>query len=194
MIETPNFIEVYQNSFSDNFCDEIIEFIDYAEKIGITKNRQDFEKVSKVQKEDIALFIPNAEIDLKHSKQHLWDEFNKSLWDYAYKNYAKKYGILNTIDHHNSYISKIQKTLPGQGYHIWHCEAADRNSANRILTWTAYLNDNFEAGETEFLYQQYRYKPSKGDLIIFPAAFTHTHRGNPPINGDKYIITGWIEF
>jgi hypothetical protein len=56
------------------------------------------------------------------------------------------------------------------------------------------LNDNFEAGETEFLYQQYRYKPKMGDVIIFPAAFTHTHRGNPPIGGTKYIITGWLEY
>lgn len=26
------------------------------------------------------------------------------------------------------------------------------------------------------------------------AGFTHTHRGNPPISGTKYIITGWVEF
>jgi hypothetical protein len=70
----------------------------------------------------------------------------------------------------------------------------DRESSTRVLVWTVYLNDNFDAGETEFLYQQYRYKPKRGDVVIFPAAFTHTHRGNPPINGTKYIITGWIEF
>jgi hypothetical protein len=80
---------------------------------------------------------------------------------------------------------KIQKTQPGQGYHIWHAETTNKETANRLLTWTVYLNDDFEAGETEFLYQQYRYKPSKGDCIIFPAAYTHTHRGNPPIGGTK---------
>ena len=65
---------------------------------------------------------------------------------------------------------------------------------NRVLTWTAYMNDDFDAGETEFLYQQYRYKPQQGDIVVFPAAFTHTHRGNPPYNGTKYILTGWVEF
>ena len=30
-----------------------------------------------------------------------------------------------------------------------------------------------------------------GDLLIFPAAFTHTHRGNPPLGGVKYIATTW---
>jgi len=38
-----------------------------------------------------------------------------------------------------------------------------------------------------------RVKPKKGRLILFPAGFTHTHRGNPPLDGEKYIITGWVE-
>ena len=57
-----------------------------------------------------------------------------------------------------------------------------------------YLNDVKEGGETEFLYQHKRYQPKEGTLLIFPAGFTHTHRGNPPISNDKYIVTGWLEF
>ena len=30
--------------------------------------------------------------------------------------------------------------------------------------------------------------------LIAPAAFTHTHRGNRPLGGDKYIATSWILF
>jgi len=56
-----------------------------------------------------------------------------------------------------------------------------------------YLNDDFEGGETEFIYQKDRIKPRKNRLVIWPATYTHVHRGNPPINGDKYIITGWVE-
>ena len=39
-----------------------------------------------------------------------------------------------------------------------------------------------------------RVKPKQGTLVIWPAAFTHTHRGNPPLSNDKYIVTGWTEF
>ena len=53
------------------------------------------------------------------------------------------------------------------------------------------MNDNFDGGETEFLYQQRREQAITGDLLIFPAAFTHTHRGNPPLGGVKYIATTW---
>jgi hypothetical protein len=31
-------------------------------------------------------------------------------------------------------------------------------------------------------------------MSIFPAAFTHTHRGNPVYSKDKYIATGWFNF
>jgi hypothetical protein len=60
--------------------------------------------------------------------------------------------------------------------------------------WTVYLNDGFEAGETEFLFQDRKVAPRTGDLMIAPTAFTHTHRGNRPRGGDKFIATSWILF
>jgi len=66
--------------------------------------------------------------------------------------------------------------------------------SNRLLTRMVYLNDVEEGGETEFLYQSMRVKPKQGTLVIWPAAFTHTHRGNPPLSNSKYIVTGWTEF
>jgi len=90
---------------------------------------------------------------------------------------------------------KIQKTLPGGGYHIWHIERGHKEfSCKRALVWTVYLNDIKEGGETEFLYQKCRFKPEKNTMLVWPAQFTHVHRGNPPLSNDKYIITGWVEY
>lgn len=192
-----NFIRVYNNVVSDEFCKETIIFFDDVEKKGLCKSRQDHDGAEKIHKQDQAFFLPpplNTEYDMIHLPQSYYDEFNKALWDVGYKQYAEEFSILNSAEQHKSYIKKLQKTRPGEGYHVWHFESSNREMSKRLLTWTLYLNDEFEAGETEFLYQQYRYKPKKGDLIIFPASFTHTHRGNPPINGTKYIATGWIEF
>ena len=36
-------------------------------------------------------------------------------------------------------------------------------------------------------------KPVKGRVLIFPAAFTHTHRGGLVLDGTKYIATAWVE-
>jgi hypothetical protein len=84
------------------------------------------------------------------------------------------------------------------GYPYWHCELYPRDASaetlHRHLLWTLYLNDEFEEGETEFLFQQLKVKPRTGSLLIAPTAFTHTHRGNRPQNGDKFIATSWILF
>ena len=84
------------------------------------------------------------------------------------------------------------------GYPYWHCElyprGADCETLHRHLLWTLYLNDGFGGGETEFLFQQRKVVPRTGDLLIAPTAFTHTHRGNRPRGGDKYIATSWILF
>ena len=84
------------------------------------------------------------------------------------------------------------------GYPYWHCELYPRDHSgetlHRHLLWTAYLNDDFDEGETEFLFQQRKIVPETGSLLIAPTAFTHTHRGNRPQRGDKYIATSWILF
>jgi len=84
------------------------------------------------------------------------------------------------------------------GYPYWHCEQYPRDTQcealHRVLLWMLYLNDNFDEGETEFLWQQRKVRPQTGAMVIAPAAFTHTHRGNRPRGGDKYIATSWVLF
>jgi hypothetical protein len=93
----------------------------------------------------------------------------------------------------------LQRYTAGQGgYPYWHCELYPRDASaetlHRHVLWTMYLNDGFQAGETEFIYQQRKVTPRAGSLLVAPAAFTHTHRGNRPEGGDKYIATSWILF
>lgn len=185
-----NFIEVY-NIFDKDFCDYAIKCFEDANAHGLTKSREEY-GYEKRHADDKAISIPSTEFPLQHSTQELSDRFLPSFNDAVLK-YCEKYSQIQG-DSLSSYNIKMQKTEPGQGYHVWHYETGSKHVAYRLLTWSVYLNDNFEAGETEFLYQQYRYTPKMGDLIIFPATFTHTHRGNPPINGTKYILTGWLEF
>ena len=82
------------------------------------------------------------------------------------------------------------------GFPGWHCEQSPGDpraeQLHRALLWTIYLNDGFEQGETEFLYQDHKVTPRTGTLVFAPTAFTHTHRGNVPVGGDKYIATSWV--
>jgi len=93
----------------------------------------------------------------------------------------------------------LQRYKAGMGgFPHWHCEQtpteANAEMLHRTLLWTIYLNEDFEEGETEFLHQKRKIVPRTGALLIAPTAFTHTHRGNRPQGGDKYIATSWILF
>ena len=93
----------------------------------------------------------------------------------------------------------LQRYAAGEGgYPYWHCElyprAADGETLHRHLLWTLYLNEDFEDGETEFLFQRRRITPRTGSLLLAPTAYTHTHRGNRPRGGDKVIATSWVLF
>jgi len=108
----------------------------------------------------------------------------------CFLDYCSQYGGLSQIPLISTDV-KVQKTCPSGGYHVWHCENSSYQHAQRTLVWTIYLNDVEEGGETEFLYQSVRVKPKRGTCVIWPAPFTHAHRGNPPLKGNKYIATGW---
>lgn len=93
-------------------------------------------------------------------------------------------------------VQKYQKN--SGGYHFWHSEIypldAQCETLHRVLLFMFYLNTVDEGGETEFYYQQRKFKPTQGKMVIAPAGFTHTHKGHVPISEDKYILTSWVMF
>jgi hypothetical protein len=187
-----NFIGIYKNAFSKDFCNRCIDYFNQGQLCGITENRLQNTGSNKTQIDDDALFA-HSEMNFNYANT-LIEDFNAIFWNFYNKDYAPNFSVLIESGTHNNYSFKIQKTKVGGGYHTWHYESNNRKSCHRLLVWMVYLNDVDDGGETEFLYQHKRIKPEAGTLVIWPAAFTHTHRGNPPLSNEKYIITGWIEF
>ena len=87
----------------------------------------------------------------------------------------------------------LQKYPPGGGFKIWHFENDFSSKLNwhRGLVFMTYLND-VEDGGTEFLYQNLTIPAKKGLTLIWPAFFTHTHKGQISKTKEKYIVTGWF--
>jgi hypothetical protein len=188
------FIGVYENAFSKEYCERAIKYFDIMQNGGFTENRQQSEGALKTIKNDDVCFAHNEECVDMQSSGKLFKEFNAIFWTIYKEQYASNFAVLQESGKHNNYSFKLQKTVVGGGYHVWHYESFTRETCQRLLTWMVYLNDVEEGGETEFLYQHLRVKPKAGTLVIWPASFTHTHRGNPPLSNEKYIITGWTEF
>jgi hypothetical protein len=92
--------------------------------------------------------------------------------------------------------ANIQHYLPGGGFKSWHFERSGNNirELSRHLVFMTYLNDVTDSGGTEFKYQNKIVTPKKGLTLIWPADWTHTHRGIVSPTQDKYIITGWLSY
>ena len=183
MIDKANALTIFEGRASDELCDGLIELIKSVEKTNPSTivNSEEHYGGSHYRK-DFALFLQDINDDLS-------TQVNQILNDCLIK-YTNIFGVLKNTGL-RSIQQKLQYTPVGGGYHIWHYENDSMQVANRILTWTIYLNDVEEGGETEFLYKSKRIKSRKGNICIFPASFDYAHRGNPPISGDKYILTGW---
>lgn len=186
-----DFIGTYKGFFPSEFCEEAISHFNFCQSsTTLVKKRRD-EYV-----EDSYLFSSSFErVEnpyLVRMNKKLSDYFFKMI-DYCIMKYIDRYKILQGLDGYSVYDLKFQKSQPGEAFHGWHYENSKRLVADRRLVFQLYLNDVEEGGETEFLYYPKRIKAEQGKLIIWPATFTHTHRGNTPLSGNKYIITSWVE-
>ena len=185
-----NFIGVYDNYITTEECNKAIKLYEDQDKFNNTVNRLGFEKASTLQKQDQQFFADGSNIDV-------WWEALKPMmfnFDMAFQHYIENTGAGEAygVPFHFTSV-KIQKTLPTEGYHVWHIEHGKGfDNEARAFVFSIYLNDVEDGGETEFLNFSKRVKPKTGRIVIWPAAFPYLHRGNPPLSGEKYILTSWM--
>jgi|TARA_B100000242_G_scaffold280624_1_gene240154 Fe-S cluster biosynthesis and repair protein YggX len=184
-----NGIEEYKNAFPIEYCKKIIDTFEQRAEMQLTEHQTGF----KNQDERIFMDMANHN-NMFHVDANLCKFFYQTIMDTYEHKYRKKYDSLGSVCQHSPKGMSVQKTRPHQGYHAWHCENADLVTSSRVMAYTLYLNSVEEGGETEFLYQGVKIKPEPGKLAIFPAYYTHPHRGNPIYKGIKYIVSGWYTF
>jgi len=189
-----NFVLTVDNFFTQEECDAVVRAYNNCAQLGLTITRKKQSDNPSHKISDDQLYVSDLAAS-GYDMHHLapFGLFTTKFWEHAYPAYSEKYSILSTISHHTCRILKFQKTEIGEGYHTWHQEDDSPENMRRVLTFILYLNDVHEGGETEFLYYPKRVKAETGKLILWPAGFTHAHRGNPPLSNTKYILTGWIE-
>ena len=205
--EYKDFVGIYDKSIPVELCNTFVEWFEWCSTnnltIGSTLSGKppdtDDDGVASIMREDESLHYPGratkdktlTSVYHKSLPYSLCNEYHQNLQK-CFLTYTQKYQIMYMSL--ASYTFKIHKVRPGQGYHVWHCENDHTAQGDkRVLAWMTYLRVPEEGGETEFLYQSRRIEPVVGKTLIWPAYFTHMHRGNPPLKGEKYYITGWFE-
>jgi len=181
-----NFIFDYQIK-SNLILDGLIDLYERSpKKAGVTVNDLGISSVDKGVKDStnvdilVPTIIPEAIAYLNELKVAA-DLYNKL---YTYSNI--KWGLCEAFT--------IQKYQPGGAYFDWHFERVGPKfpNVNRYLVFMTYLNDVADEGYTEFFYQKLKVVPKKGLTLIWPAEWTHTHRGVPSQTQEKIIISGWL--
>jgi hypothetical protein len=201
--EHKDFVGFYRGIFPAGYCQHLIDEFNRLEKGSVGSNRQQSEGAHKHRKDDHQIGINLRNHSLESFK---WVDGEEKCWDSCdlffnglqkcYDEYSTRYSILRESGNIRATTMKMQRTGPGGGYHIWHGEQGPGVNASRCVVYMLYLNNlDGEGGETEFLYQKMRIKPEENLMLVWPASYTHAHRGNPVLGEThKYIVTGWFYY
>ena len=141
-------------------------------------------------------------IDIKHSElvkiiHNYYLELSKTFNVYAMELGLHDKSIEGTMENTMPIANinegfNIQHYKPGEGYYAWHTERTCQKQ-NREYVFMTYLNDVPDGG-TEFYYQEITAEAKKGKTLIWPAHYTHIHRGQISKTSEKYIATGWLSY
>lgn len=196
-VEHKDFIGFYRDLYPLGYCQHLIKEFNRLENSGVGANRQQSENTHKHIKDDhqIGINLKNHNLE-RFMDRDACDMFFDGLQE-CYNEYTTKYSVLRDNGNIRGSVMKMQRTGPGGGYHVWHGEQGPGPQANRVLTYMVYLNsfEDGDGGETEFLYQRTRVRPEENLMLLWPASYTHAHRGNPVLaDKHKYIVTGWFYY
>ena len=192
--EYKDFIGIYDESVPVDLCNEFVKNYEEA------KRNQTFIDISKenetgivdptpafVRKDEVAFIAPTYSTIYPVPPVNAYFNFlNK-----CFECYMKRYSIsFNGVIYND--VFKIHKVRKSEGFHVWHYEKGSPESIERMMAYMTYLEVPKKGGETEFLHQSLRIEPVVGRTLIWPAGYTHMHRGNPPLDGEKLYIDGWF--
>jgi len=194
MSNQEDFIRMYHNVYPEGYCEHLIAEFERLTQSGAGTNRQNGEGARRHSKDDLQLGLNmGVHTVAPFEDKSATDMFFKGL-QACYEDYAERFSVL-TDGRLRATHMKMQRTDPGGGYHVWHGEQSNGDRAERVLVYTLYLNSIGDGGETEFLYQRKRINPEANTMLLWPAAFTHAHRGNTVLGDQsKYIVTGWFYY
>ena len=164
-------INQFKNDLNDRWeTAEVVDTSDYS--LIVSKNRTC---------QEVSLFLENKEDqDLFNNISDFIDEKIEDYRDYY------------SIEEFNPMPAWLALKYENGGKFDWHID--DGVKYPRTVSVSAYLNDDFDGGEIEFLHFGISHKPKAGDIIVFSSAFPYMHRVLPTTNGTRYTIVRWYEF
>ena len=184
----PNFIGSWM--IESSLCDEIITYFEKNKLKQIQGGTSEGIDLNIKDRQDISI----KPKDLKLPENEILRRYFENLFE-CYKDYNLQWPFLASMVNNLEIGSfNIGKYKPGQHFQKIHCERTSLNTLHRLFAFMTYLNDVDDGGSTYFDHYGLEIKPKRGLTILWPAEWTHSHKGNVLKSGLKYIITGWLIF
>ncbi len=178
-----NFFGIYDNILTKKECEILISQFEKSPQIdGVTSALQPEHSAKKCKE------IDGCDLSKTTIVSNIIRPRLISIID-RYKDKYKSLSYLGPWKYCDQYNFQKYET-EDDGFKLWHTEAGVVDNSHRVLAWMFYLN-NAKSGTEFYNYPTVRAKMGRG--VIWPAGFTHVHRGAPN-KGLKYIVTGWIAF
>ena len=175
-----DYIRVYENVISSNWCDALIEkFEDFDDQHEVFDDQRFF-------------------IQINFAKDVLWqyesDYLSKILLEQV-KKYEKDVNVLNQWpSKYTLEPIRMKRYLPNQKDNFpSHVDVTGTDNNSRFLVMFLYLSDN-EKGETIFPQHHFTSKCKQGNILIFPSLWPWLHSGNFPVDTPKYIVGSYLHY
>jgi hypothetical protein len=177
-------IKLYENTLSEDLCDRLCKLLGDIDNVKVTHNA-DWRRCFQVALTgDEPIFAQEVAPLLRQTMEK----------------YKSDLPFATAVLHHASRIeapSVICYKAPtddNKDLHQFalHADNWNDQSAARQISVIVYLNDVEQGGETEFSHYNVSVKPKKGSILMFPAFWTHPHKGVAPQSQDKYIMVTWF--
>tara|TARA_Y100001968_G_scaffold303402_1_gene317543 strand:+ start:2621 stop:3220 length:600 start_codon:yes stop_codon:yes gene_type:complete len=173
-----------------SLCENLIDYFESKKKEqskGATSSG-----VNKKIKDSTDMTIHPKDILLPGNE--IFNQYFKELFE-CHKDYISQWSFLkNNSEKFEIGVFNLQRYKAGQHFKKIHTERFAIEHLHRVFVFMTYLNDVQDGGSTYFSHYDLEIQPRKGLTLIWPAEWTHAHRGNILKAGNKYIITGWINF
>lgn len=186
---SPNFIGTWMMR-PPVVCDELITYFDENHRIQRTGTTTDGVNLNAKKTTDISI----SPSDIKKTGNEVFERYFSHLFK-CYESYLSEWPFLKEFAT-NLEIGPfaLVKYEAGDHFQRIHTERSSLNTLHRVFVFMTYLNDVDDGGSTHFSHYDLDVQPQKGLTLIWPAEWTHAHRGNVVKSGSKYIISGWMHF
>ena len=180
-----DYVKVYDNVLDKKYCKQIVQLFNENEH-----PHERFENNHRPQFTQVRMTKHYCEHE---AHQALMDASENVLQQYFQDTNMKR---MMMPEEYRYEQFRIKKYFKGTGDQFAdHVDVADHDSARRFLTFFFYLNGVNEGGETVFpTLNNFKVKPRRGRVLVFPPMWMFPHIGMPTISHDKYIVGSYLHY